>query len=475
MYTQCPQCLTIYEIEEDALQASLGIVRCGNCLERFDALRTLSDTLPAEPGTTLSEQLPEAMTPILTEAIPPDVLKAAIERQHKQSVPGTTPNTPVSTTPAASRPDDAWFEPLSGERARALIADAAGIPADALMGDPAWQVTELPVQTRFTELDIVPAGSGQATPTDPDLAPPANPEPPAETVEPEAADEPWSVDVPVSEPAARQMPAGESPPEDSTPADSGEDSWNTAPVGDGGLMPATVEPVPPAAEPGPQASAEDTAWPGDEFAGELPFPDETGIPAQPEPVEPPDTVPAGTADTDTPVPASGAAGHVYVPPRRRRLRHGAWLWALGSLILAMVLAAQLAWAQRVNLVRDPATQAWALRACTKLDCRLPPIRDVAKLELLSRDIRPDPDTAGALTITATLRNNAPFRQPWPVVVVELTDLDNDPVAMRRFRAAEYMPDPARRAAGIAPGATAAVAFEVVDPGKRAVSFHFGFQ
>jgi hypothetical protein len=148
---------------------------------------------------------------------------------------------------------------------------------------------------------------------------------------------------------------------------------------------------------------------------------------------------------------------------------------LGCVMLAAALAAQLAWARRVALIRDPATQSWALRVCTSLDCRLPPIRDIAKLELLSRDIRPDPDAAGALTITATLRNDARFRQPWPIVVVELTDLDNNVVAMRRFRPAEYMPDPARRTAGIAPETTAAVAFEVADPGKRAVSFHFGFE
>jgi len=78
-------------------------------------------------------------------------------------------------------------------------------------------------------------------------------------------------------------------------------------------------------------------------------------------------------------------------------------------------------------------------------------------------------------ITATVRNNAAFSQPWPIVVVELTDLDNNPVAMRRFRPAEYMTAPARRATGIAAGATAAVAFEVVDPGKRAVAFQFGFE
>jgi hypothetical protein len=95
--------------------------------------------------------------------------------------------------------------------------------------------------------------------------------------------------------------------------------------------------------------------------------------------------------------------------------------------------------------------------------------------LVSRDIRPDPSTAGALVITATLRNTAAFPQPWPLVVVELSDIDGNPVAMRRFRPTEYMPDPARRAAGITPGATVAVAFEVADPGKRAVNFQFGFE
>jgi hypothetical protein len=59
--------------------------------------------------------------------------------------------------------------------------------------------------------------------------------------------------------------------------------------------------------------------------------------------------------------------------------------------------------------------------------------------------------------------------------VELNDLDNKPVAMRRFRPSEYMTDPARRAAGIAPGATAVVAFEVADPGRRAIAFQFDFE
>ncbi|HEU4664893.1 MAG TPA: DUF3426 domain-containing protein [Dokdonella sp.] len=49
MYTQCPECLTIYRIDGAELAAAHGSVRCGHCAAVFDALRTLSPQLPPEP------------------------------------------------------------------------------------------------------------------------------------------------------------------------------------------------------------------------------------------------------------------------------------------------------------------------------------------------------------------------------------------------------------------------------------------
>ena len=46
--------------------------------------------------------------------------------------------------------------------------------------------------------------------------------------------------------------------------------------------------------------------------------------------------------------------------------------------------------------------------------------------------------------------------------------------MRRFRPREYITDSRSLAAGLAPGATAALVFEVADPGKNAVAFEFKF-
>jgi predicted Zn finger-like uncharacterized protein len=453
MYTQCPQCRTIFEIDEDALQASLGIVRCGQCAERFDALRTLSDTLPTEPDASLPEHDPEALAPTLTSAVSPEAIYAARKPARQRSSEAAPPTPPPSGNDSALQPGEAWFDALAGDRARALIADAAGLPPEAIQGDPAWPLTDVPVQTRFAELDIIPmAFDARAMESGiPDTVAPAPAE--AEAAESGPVPDAWGLDIPEAELAA-DAPSGTSGPTDPLPSN---------------VPPADLEDLDAAVDlPATETESEFDSWlPEDDLhvdEGSIPHAVSTTEehPAAPGPR---DETAGGGAESAEPV---------YIPPRRRRIRRGDGLWALGCVLLALALAAQIAWASRVALIRDPATQAQALRICARVDCRLPPIRDIAKLELLSRDIRPDPGAAGALAITATFRNDAPYRQPWPVVVVELTDLDNNVVAMRRFRPLEYMPDAARRAAGIAPGATAAVAFEVADPGKRAVSFHFGF-
>jgi hypothetical protein len=93
---------------------------------------------------------------------------------------------------------------------------------------------------------------------------------------------------------------------------------------------------------------------------------------------------------------------------------------------------------------------------------------------LSRDIRPHSSVANALIISASLRNDAAFAQTFPDVDIILSDLDENRIAMRRFRPQEYLGDARTIAAGMAPGATTALVFEVADPGKNAVAFEFRF-
>jgi predicted Zn finger-like uncharacterized protein len=43
MFTQCPQCETVFRLTADALSAAGGQVRCGRCSEVFDALKRLTE------------------------------------------------------------------------------------------------------------------------------------------------------------------------------------------------------------------------------------------------------------------------------------------------------------------------------------------------------------------------------------------------------------------------------------------------
>ena len=114
-------------------------------------------------------------------------------------------------------------------------------------------------------------------------------------------------------------------------------------------------------------------------------------------------------------------------------------------------------------------------ACAGLGCRLPLVQDTAKLNLLARDVQAHPSVPGALLITASLRNDAEFAQPYPVVSITLSDANGKRLAMRRLRPVEYLGDARALQQGLAPGATAALMLEVEDPEGKAVAFEFGFE
>jgi len=166
-------------------------------------------------------------------------------------------------------------------------------------------------------------------------------------------------------------------------------------------------------------------------------------------------------------------------PAFARTRHAmpvrrSWPWALGAFALLLTLGAQIGYAERGVILDDPIARPLLERVCDSVGCRLPLRRDPSTLELLSREIRPHPSVPSALIISATLRNDAKFPQAFPAVEITLSDLDENRIAMRRFSPQEYLGDTRAIGNGLAPGATAALVFEVADPGKNAVAFEFKF-
>jgi len=152
-----------------------------------------------------------------------------------------------------------------------------------------------------------------------------------------------------------------------------------------------------------------------------------------------------------------------------------WPWAIACILLALLLGIQLAWAERAALIRHPVTGGWLRSTCATLGCELPLIAAPQQLHLLDSNVQTHPSVAGALMISASVRNDAAFTQPYPVVTITLSNAQGQRMAMRRLQPREYLDDDTILRRGLAPGASAVLLFEVEDPGEKAVAFEFGFE
>ncbi len=159
------------------------------------------------------------------------------------------------------------------------------------------------------------------------------------------------------------------------------------------------------------------------------------------------------------------------PPKPRSSR----VLRFANLLLFCTLLGQATFASRAWWMNEPRVRPWLDAACLRFDCRLPPRLDLSQIALVSRDVRPHPSQPGALIISATMLNRASFTQPYPIVEITLSDLDEKRIAMRRVAPQDYLVDARALARGLAPNATATIDLEVQDPGRNAVAFEFKFR
>ena len=164
-------------------------------------------------------------------------------------------------------------------------------------------------------------------------------------------------------------------------------------------------------------------------------------------------------------------------PRRTRAASGErrWPWLLACVLLSALLLAQLGWAERNVLIRNPVAGGWLRGSCAVLGCTLPLVAAPSRLRLLASNVQAHPSVPDALMISASVRNDAAFGQPYPVLTITLLDAQGRRLAMRRLQPPEYLDDLAILHRGLAPGASAVLLLEVEDPGDKAVAFEFGFE
>jgi hypothetical protein len=230
-----------------------------------------------------------------------------------------------------------------------------------------------------------------------------------------------------------------------------ESSEGAAPGLSDGAMPVTT------------AQGKDVATPATTPAASAPVAAEATTAAEPAvPTKPARRKPGATA---VPSFARARAGAVAVDRRRIALR---WA-AIATLSLLLVL--QLLLSDRARLAGDARWRGLLTQLCGVLQCTLPAWREPQAFRVIERDItlrRP-----GVLRVSARIRNDARWAQPWPALQLTLSDANGRDVATRVFTPSEYLGGvPTQSELGS--GQSASLSMEIVEPGPQAVAFTFDF-
>ncbi|GAB3350473.1 DUF3426 domain-containing protein [Lysobacter tyrosinilyticus] len=164
---------------------------------------------------------------------------------------------------------------------------------------------------------------------------------------------------------------------------------------------------------------------------------------------------------------SFARRHAPAPMRATHWR--SWLVVAG---LGILLLGQIVLAQREELAASARWRPLISGICSVLRCDVPAWREPAAFTMLQRSVQPKPGTRGVLHVSASFRNDARWAQPWPTVLLTLSDMDGRQVGLRAFTPDEYRGK--RELGHIAPGQSATIQLDVVEPAQQVVAFTFDF-
>ena len=523
MYSQCPECHARFRVTAAALKAANGTVRCGRCGAAFNALATLSDTLPAPAvvDTSPLETPAELVMPTTPQGGEP------VQASGSSDATPDGAGQPVLVSESAPSEDIT----LEGERIRIeslsdldldLAAKEIGGDLDLDLALAAKEIDgdlDLDLAEKETggdlDLDLALAAKEIGGDLDLDLAAKeAGGDLDLNLAAKEAGDE-IDLDVAARE-AGRDLDLNfdveqigsdldlnfeaeelvhdldstdefkiiDDVPDSAWPVDEPAPSTTASTFASQGGGAAVAEseapaqaaaapaaPVRPVATPAQRAAVPESEQPSLHVLLETPAARTAPARVPPAAGERPGTRSTGTITAGTPADLRWhrrqATDEVAEPaPSRGR----AVAWALGSLVLALALLAQVAHQYRQQLVRHPQVGPLLRAAYDSLGLPLSPNWDVGAFELRQWGNDELPGATGRLTVRASLTNRASFAQPHPLLRLEFDDRYGEALASRDFQPSEYLRNSEDASRLLAPGASADVELVIVDPGKDAVGY-----
>lgn len=151
------------------------------------------------------------------------------------------------------------------------------------------------------------------------------------------------------------------------------------------------------------------------------------------------------------------------------------LWSFACLVLTITLSLEYIWFNRDQFNDVTAFKTIIDSACKQFTCENISFRDASKMELVTRNVYSHPNEKNALIVDVTMKNNAEFAQPYPVLQIDFSDIRGNTVAARRFLPSDYLAiGDTQQKRLLEPDASASVTLEIQDPGKQAMTYEFEF-
>ncbi|KPG83076.1 DUF3426 domain-containing protein [Pseudomonas sp. RIT-PI-o] len=150
------------------------------------------------------------------------------------------------------------------------------------------------------------------------------------------------------------------------------------------------------------------------------------------------------------------------------------LWLVLVVLAAGGLAAQYIAYHFEELARQDQYRPWFQQICPQIGCTVPSKVDIGKIKSSNLVVRSHPEFSGALVVDAIIYNRATFSQPFPLLELRFADLNGHLIASRRFKPGEYLSGDLEGLAEMPPQTPIHIALDILDPGPKAVNYSLNF-
>lgn len=408
--TQCPHCQATFKVQDQHLNAAGGKVRCGSCLEVFNALDNLIDSsakasAPAQP-TKQRNQAASAPSPVTSQAAP----------QTPEPTPPSEPEEDESELVFEDNPDeDSQDDSYTGEGAFSSELSDSFLELDG--GDSG----------HFSESELIDDINDDV------IGNKTN------------SDESWAESM-LEDDSSELKTQENKEPEDSFQLSNEFIELDKEP---------SVSSTTNEQEDSLNAESLDSDTISDDQLSKT------------------QTQQSINADSSQQYKHLQAAP-LDLPNRSNRSFIGSLIWTILNVSLLIILCAQFAWYNYGKLAQYEELRPVYETACQLLKCKLPDLVDTTQIRSQNLIVRSHPTAKKALIIDAVIVNQAPYAQPFPNLALYFSDLNNKIVAQRLFEPSEYLAGDVKDWTGMPKGTPIHISLEILDPGNDAVNYTVGF-